>query len=125
MIVGQMALYNHPCSTLCLQALLPHVDKVYLRQDVRGLPEPCNVGAKLHNIMMLCADKFGGMLVSATPWDATTWREEMLRSENVESQPLQLQPGRLQLVYAPFHPENYFYVDSALNSVTFEKSLAV
>jgi len=52
-------------------------------------------------------------------------REEMLRSKIAESQPLQIQPGMLQLIYAPFHPENYFYVDSALNSVTFEKSLAI
>lgn len=29
----------------------------------------------------------------------------------------------IALVYAPFHPESYFYVDSALGAVTFEKTL--
>jgi len=52
-------------------------------------------------------------------------REEMLRTRVVKNRPLSLRSGQLQLVYAPFHPENYFYVDSTLNSVTFEKSLAV
>ncbi len=33
-------------------------------------------------------------------------------------------PGEVRLIYVPFHPENYFYVDSLLNAVTFEKSLA-
>lgn len=52
-------------------------------------------------------------------------REEMLSTRVVNNRPLSLRPGQLQLVYAPFHPENYFFVDSTLNSVTFEKSLAV
>lgn len=33
-------------------------------------------------------------------------------------------PEETRLVYLPFHPEHYFYVDSVLNTVTFEKSLA-
>ena len=33
------------------------------------------------------------------------------------------QPQSAELIYAPFHPESYFYVDSALQSITFEKSL--
>ena len=32
-------------------------------------------------------------------------------------------PESAELIYAPFHPESYFYVDSALQSITFEKSL--
>jgi predicted RNA-binding Zn-ribbon protein involved in translation (DUF1610 family) len=33
-------------------------------------------------------------------------------------------PEDIQLVYVPFHPEHYFYVDSVMNTLTFEKSLA-
>ena len=79
MVVGQMALYNHPCRMLCLQALLPHVDKVYLRQDVRAILPGMADLASVQKIIMFCKDKFGGLLISATPWDATGWREEMLR----------------------------------------------
>ncbi|MCP4567040.1 MAG: hypothetical protein GY841_05605 [FCB group bacterium] len=32
-------------------------------------------------------------------------------------------PDRVGLVYAPFHPQNYFFVDSVLGTVTFEKCL--
>ncbi|MFQ5453855.1 MAG: hypothetical protein ACE5D6_06675, partial [Candidatus Zixiibacteriota bacterium] len=32
-------------------------------------------------------------------------------------------PEEISLFYAPFHPESYFYVDSIMNAVTFEKSL--
>jgi hypothetical protein len=34
-----------------------------------------------------------------------------------------LHPSDIGLVYLPFRPENYFYIDSILNSVTFEKKL--
>jgi len=33
------------------------------------------------------------------------------------------QPNEVSLFYAPFHPESYFYVDSILGAVTFEKNL--
>ena len=32
-------------------------------------------------------------------------------------------PDEARLVYLPFHPEHYFYVDSILQAITFEKSL--
>ena len=32
-------------------------------------------------------------------------------------------PIEKSLFFIPFHPENYFYVDSILNAVTFEKKL--
>jgi len=79
MIVGQMALYNHPCWRLTLEALLGHVDMVYLRQDQAGLPYDIAGGARVVEIQALCGRKFGGLLLSATPWNATNWREEMLR----------------------------------------------
>lgn len=31
-------------------------------------------------------------------------------------------PGEARLVFLPFHPEHYFYVDSILHAITFEKS---
>ena len=34
-------------------------------------------------------------------------------------------PTDTALFYAPFHPESYFYVDSILNAVTFERKLSV
>ena len=34
-----------------------------------------------------------------------------------------LQPVEISLVYAPFRPEGYFFVDSALGAVTFEQAL--
>jgi len=33
------------------------------------------------------------------------------------------QPGEVRLIYIPFHPQSYFYVDSILGGVTFEKNL--
>jgi ribosomal protein S27AE len=36
-----------------------------------------------------------------------------------------LTPRQVGLLYAPFHPEQYFYVDSALGAVTFEKSAII
>jgi len=36
---------------------------------------------------------------------------------------IEFAPPEIRLTYAPFHPENYFYVDSSLGAVTFEKNL--
>ena len=36
---------------------------------------------------------------------------------------IEFTPAEAGLFFAPFHPENYFYVDSAFNAITFEKTL--
>jgi hypothetical protein len=79
MIVGQMALYNHPMWRMTLAALLTHVDKVYLRWDQAGLDTNIAGGSRISDAQILCGPKFGGLLISATPWRPTNWREEMLR----------------------------------------------
>jgi len=50
-------------------------------------------------------------------------RERMALSSSMELPGLSGSIKRLSLLYAPFHPEHYFYVDSILGAVTFEKSL--
>ncbi|MEW6015469.1 MAG: hypothetical protein AB1690_09110 [Candidatus Zixiibacteriota bacterium] len=52
------------------------------------------------------------------------YRERLSRFGPAQSPPPKFIPQEIFLFYAPFHVENYFYVDSVLNAVTFEKSLA-
>lgn len=67
--------------------------------------------------------------VSVGPDEATVLAEVMIYrdmagrdlSRNVQRPGFE--PAAISLFYAPFHPESYFYVDSALKAVTFEKSL--
>jgi len=56
--------------------------------------------------------------------DVIIHREEMTRDKPTEDVSADFAPQRIELFYAPFHPEHYFYVDSALGAVTFEKGLA-
>jgi len=50
------------------------------------------------------------------------YRAELQRALAVTAQLEEFHPVRADLLFAPFHPESYFYVDSVLNSVTFEKN---
>jgi hypothetical protein len=74
MIVGLMALCRFPYYEGCLLSLCNLVDKVYLRFDgITG-------NEKIREVApYICGDKFGGMLVSSTVWNAFIWREELLR----------------------------------------------
>jgi predicted RNA-binding Zn-ribbon protein involved in translation (DUF1610 family) len=52
------------------------------------------------------------------------YREKLSKNGSAVYQADEFTPLEISLFYAPFHPENYFYVDSALNAVTFEKRAA-
>jgi DNA-directed RNA polymerase subunit RPC12/RpoP len=52
-----------------------------------------------------------------------TYRAELDRMVGALAQKCDLEVTSADLLYAPFHPESYFYVDSVMGAVTFEKSL--
>ena len=53
-----------------------------------------------------------------------SYREFINRDNNIENDGRNINPVEVSLFYAPFRKEHYFYVDSVLGAVTFEKSLA-
>ena len=55
--------------------------------------------------------------------DMILCRELVGLGRKVSEAELELQPEEVGLFYVPFHLENYFYVDSALNAVSLEKTL--
>lgn len=62
------------------------------------------------------------------PEDARVLAEMIVSRELVDHghnlpEDLDLQPLTYALIYVPFHQENYFYIDSALNAVTLERVL--
>jgi len=52
------------------------------------------------------------------------YRQQFSRTSRARAGETAFVPEQIKLVYLPFHPEHYFYVDSVLNTVTFERSLA-
>jgi predicted RNA-binding Zn-ribbon protein involved in translation (DUF1610 family) len=56
--------------------------------------------------------------------DIIIYRESIRKGIEHSVHESKFRPGNVSLFYAPFHPESYFYVDSLLGAVTFEKSLA-
>ena len=52
-----------------------------------------------------------------------TYRAELDRMVGTLAQKCDVEVTGADLLYAPFHPESYFYVDSVMGAVTFEKSL--
>ncbi len=50
-------------------------------------------------------------------------REQSRRSRNVSDDDIYFEPGKVELFYAPFRSEHYFFVDSVLGAVTFEKNM--
>ncbi len=52
-----------------------------------------------------------------------TYRAELARMAGTAATPADIELVRAELIYAPFHPESYFYVDSLMGAVTFEKTL--
>jgi hypothetical protein len=51
-------------------------------------------------------------------------RDVIGKGKRLPAEGLDLKFGEISLFYAPFHPESYFYVDSCLSALTFERSLA-
>ncbi len=51
------------------------------------------------------------------------YRAELTRGVTGSVKPEDFQPLTCELFFAPFHPESYFFVDSVLQSVTFEKNV--
>jgi len=51
------------------------------------------------------------------------YRERLSKNNSALFQRNEFSPSEISLFFAPFHPENYFYVDSAMNAVTFEKRM--
>lgn len=68
--------------------------------------------------------------VSVSPEEAAlmteviTFRAGFDRNKAAPSMTAAFVPEDIKLVFVPFHPEHYFYVDSVMNIITFEKSLA-
>ena len=54
--------------------------------------------------------------------NVVNYRFSLEKSGRLPSNQIALDTTQLTLCYIPFKPENYFFVDSVLNSVTFEKS---
>ena len=51
------------------------------------------------------------------------FREESAKGLPAGRERTEFTPEEVSLFYAPFHPEDYFYVDSVINAITFEKTL--
>lgn len=51
------------------------------------------------------------------------YRAKVGKTSGENSAPEKFSPIEISLIYAPFHLESYFYVDSVLGAVTFEKNL--
>lgn len=54
---------------------------------------------------------------------AIVYRQEVTKNPRCAPGEIDIQVEETCLFYAPFHPEHYFYVDSIVGAVTFEKSL--
>ena len=55
--------------------------------------------------------------------EVIVYRDMAQRDPKTSFDKVNLHPTGVRLIYVPFHPEHYFYVDSVLNAVTFEKTL--
>ncbi len=51
------------------------------------------------------------------------YRAKIGKTSGENCEPKQFSPIEISLIYAPFHLESYFYVDSVMGAVTFEKNL--
>ncbi len=51
--------------------------------------------------------------------------EKAVKQPNLSPDKVKINPRSVELLYAPFHEENYFYVDSVINAVTFAKNTIV
>jgi len=51
------------------------------------------------------------------------YRALLSRNQSNDPEDVHFQPEEVNLIFASFHPQSYFYVDSVLGAVTFEKNL--
>jgi len=51
------------------------------------------------------------------------FRELVGRGNYVPADQIKFEPTEVSLYYVPFHPESYFFVDSIINAITFERGL--
>lgn len=63
-----------------------------------------------------------GMSNALTMADLVIYREMLNRDQNSSPREEAFAPEEVSLVFASFHPQSYFYVDSLLGAVTFEKT---
>ncbi len=52
------------------------------------------------------------------------FRQGFAQKQRSAAEPAAFVPEDIGLIFVPFHPEHYFYVDSVINAITFEKSIA-
>ena len=89
-----------------MSAAIPQLDLAAVEKlDSRFLP----VSVSLDEALML-----GEIIV---------FRQGFSRPNSSAKEERMFLPDDIKLVYVPFHPEHYFYVDSVMNIITFEKSL--
>lgn len=89
------------------------------------------MSAALAKIPSAPVDSFSGRFLPASQPHSTArllaevivYRDLVQRDPKVAFADVNLHPTGVRLIYVPFHPEHYFYVDSVLKAVTFEKSL--
>jgi len=89
------------------------------------------MSAALPKLDMAPVEKFDARFLPTTvgPSEAETlgraivYRQEVTKNPRCAPGEIDIQVKEARLFYAPFHPEHYFYVDSIVGAVTFEKSL--
>jgi len=89
------------------------------------------MSAAFPSLSMNPVEKFGARFLPVTvgPLEAETlsraivYREEVTKNPHCSPGEIELQVEEAHLFFAPFHPEHYFYVDSVVGAITFEKSL--
>ncbi len=75
------------------------------------------------------SEKFHFYPVSVGPKEAEAlsraliYREEIAKTHSAAPKELNVAVEEARLFFAPFHPERYFYVDSIVGAITFERSL--
>nr|MBN2278183.1 hypothetical protein [candidate division Zixibacteria bacterium] len=62
-----------------------------------------------------------GLEDACTLAEVVIYRDRIQKGIRSESTGWKFEPAEVSLFYTPFHPESYFYVDSILGAVTFEK----
>ena len=89
------------------------------------------MSAAVANIPTEGVDSFSSRFLPVTQPHSTArmlaevivYRDMAQRDPKANFDSVNLHPTGVRLIYVPFHPEHYFFVDSVLNAVTFEKTL--
>jgi hypothetical protein len=64
-----------------------------------------------------------GLREALTLGEIILYREAIAQNPAVTSDAIKLNPSQSGIIFVPFHPRNYFYVDSLNGNITFEKSI--